>query len=123
MALLRAIKDTTDAMLIDFPDLAARLDEAADRVADLTAKLWDGVDADTALANASIYLEAVGHVVVAWMWLEQLHATLGKTGDFYAGKRAAANYFFDYELPRALSQLDVLSRRDSFLLDLDDRWF
>ena len=31
-----------------------------------------------ALANASVYLEAVGHVVVAWIWLEQLLAAHGR---------------------------------------------
>ena len=49
-----------------------------------------GGDADVALANASVYLEAVGHVVVAWIWLEQLLAATASTGDFYDGKRAAA---------------------------------
>ncbi|MEU5671810.1 acyl-CoA dehydrogenase C-terminal domain-containing protein [Micromonospora sp. NPDC047753] len=28
-----------------------------------------------ALANASAYLEAVGHVVIAWMWLEHTAPT------------------------------------------------
>ena len=71
-----------------------------DRVLDTTATLWGTGDVDVALANASVYLEAVGHVVVAWLWLEQALAAEGRTGDFYDGKRAAAQYFFRYELPR-----------------------
>ena len=35
-------------------------------------------DPALALANASVYLEAAGHVVVAWMWLEQLLAADGR---------------------------------------------
>ena len=34
-------------------------------------------DPDRTLANATVYLEAAGHVVVAWMWLEQLVAVRG----------------------------------------------
>ena len=57
-------------------------------------------DVEAALANSVIYLEAFGHVVVAWIWLEQLLAANGRSGDFYDGKRQAARYFFRYELPR-----------------------
>ena len=35
-------------------------------------------DPEMALANASAYLEAAGHVVVAWIWLEQVLAADGK---------------------------------------------
>ena len=57
-------------------------------------------DPERTLANATVYLEAAGHVVVAWMWLEQLVAVGEKAGDFYDGKRAAARYFFRWELPK-----------------------
>ena len=33
-----------------------------------------------ALANASLYLEAAGHVVVAWLWLSQLVTASDKSG-------------------------------------------
>ena len=62
-----------------------------------------------ALANSSIYLEAVGHVVIAWIWLEQLLAARPGQGDFYDGKRQAARYFFRYELPKVGPQLDLLA--------------
>ncbi len=56
------------------------------------------------------YLEAVGHVVVAWMWLEQVLALPPEgAGDaFHDGKRQAARYFFRYELPRTGPQFDLL---------------
>ena len=66
----------------------------------VTAAMFGAGDLEAALANASVYLEAVGHVVVAWMWLEQVLAADGRDGDFYDGKRQAARYFFRYELPQ-----------------------
>ena len=44
-------------------------------------------------------------MVVAWMWLEQLIAANDHRGDFYDGKRAAAQYFYGYELPKVGPQL------------------
>jgi alkylation response protein AidB-like acyl-CoA dehydrogenase len=83
-----------------------------------TALLQDA-DPSPALANASAGLEAFGHVVVAWLWLEQELAAHGRTGAFYDGKRAAAAYFFGQELPKVTALLDILERRDRLTLDLD----
>ena len=62
------------------------------------------------LANATVYLEAFGHVVLAWIWLEQACAAHGKAGDFYDGKRQACRYFFRWELPRTGPQFDLLAQ-------------
>ena len=51
------------------------------------------------MANSKVFLDAVGHLVVAWLWLEQYVASAGKTGDFYDGKRQAAAYFFRWARP------------------------
>ena len=97
----------------EFADL---LQTALDRVSETAAAAWsDGVP-DTALANATVYLEAVGHVVVAWIWLEQLVAAHGRKGAFYEGKRAAAAYFFRHELPRTGPQFDLVASRDTTVL-------
>ena len=82
-----------------------------------------GRDPASALANATIYLEAVGHVVLAWIWLQQAVAAHSKAGDFYDGKRLAARYFFHYELPKTASQFDLLDSRDRITTDLDENWF
>src|SRR4029453_5740749 len=37
------------------------------RVADVTRTLWSAGDAQKTLANATLYLEAFGHLVVAWI--------------------------------------------------------
>ena len=103
--------------------LGDQLAAAAKQVSDVTATLWNVGDKAVTLANASVYLEAVGHVVVAWLWLEQFLATADRPGDFYTGKRAAAQYFFRNELPRTGPQFDLLSALDRTALDMEPAWF
>ena len=103
--------------------LAALLQDKLDRVVAVTARLWGTGDVELALANATVYLEAVGHVVVAWIWLEQWLATGEKVGDFYDGKRQAARYFFRWELPKTGAQLDLLASLDRTTLDMAQGWF
>ncbi len=104
-------------------ELGAQLQAVVDRVPQTTATLFSTGDVEVALANASVYLEAVGHVVIAWIWLEQLLATEGKAGDFYDGKRQAARYFFRWELPRTGPQLALLEALDTTTLDAQPSWF
>jgi butyryl-CoA dehydrogenase len=104
-------------------DYADELSTVWNRIVDTTAALWATGDATTALANSSVYLEAFGHTVIAWMWLEQLIATNGKSGDFYAGKRMAARYFFVHELPRTGPQLDLLDNGDRTTSEMNPQWF
>ncbi len=87
------------------------------------AELHGAGEPARALANASVYLEAFGHAVVAWIWLEQACAAHGKSGAFYDGKRQAARYFFRYELPRIGPQLDLLASLDATTLDMRDDWY
>ncbi|QKW07855.1 acyl-CoA dehydrogenase [Streptomyces sp. NA04227] len=93
------------------------------RIGEVTATLWGTGDPATALANASVYLEAVGHVVVAWMWLEQLLATGESEGGFYEGKRAACRFFFRHELPRTDAQFALLESLDRTAVEVSDEAF
>jgi 3-oxoacyl-(acyl-carrier-protein) synthase len=93
------------------------------RLIGVTGAMFGSGDVEAALANSVIYLEAFGHVVVAWMWLEQLLAANGRTGDFYDGKRQAARYFFRYELPKTTAQLDLLESVDRTTLEMREEWF
>lgn len=102
---------------------AEQLESSWRRIVDVTAALWSTGDPALALANSTVYLEAFGHIVIAWMWLEQLTAVDSKSGDFYDGKRQAAKYFFVYELPKVTPQLDLLSSLDRTTLDMDPAWF
>ena len=96
-----------------------QLDAAVDRLLAVTARLWAGGDPAVALANATVYLEAAGHIVIGWVWLEQLLAATGRSGAFYGGKRAAAQYFYRFELPTVNWRFDLLDTLDRTTLDLD----
>ncbi|MFV0474468.1 MAG: acyl-CoA dehydrogenase [Pikeienuella sp.] len=76
------------------------------------------------LANATIYLDMLGHVVIAWLWLRQalaaeaaLKGAAGEEAAFLKGKLAAARYFHRYELPTIGPACDLLERLDRTCLD------
>ncbi|HWK16988.1 MAG TPA: acyl-CoA dehydrogenase [Solirubrobacteraceae bacterium] len=103
--------------------LGEQLGAALQRLLEVTAQAWGSGEVAPVLANATAYLEATGHTVVAWLWLEQWLAADGKEGDFYDGKRQAARYFFRTELPKTGPQLDLLARLDRTSLEMQDAWF
>ena len=107
----------------ELPRWADALDTAFQRLTSVTAAMFGSGDIDAVLANSAVYLEAFGHIVVAWIWLEQLNAANGRSGDFYDGKRYAARYFYRYELPKTAAQLDLLESLDHTTLDMRDAWF
>ena len=104
-------------------DLAAQLDTSWQRLVEVTMSMFASGDVEAAMANSAAYLEAFGHIVIAWMWLEQFLATDGHGGDFYDGKRQAARYFFRYELPRTTPQLQLLEALDRTTLEMRPGWF
>lgn len=107
----------------DLPQWAGTLDLTWQRLTSVTAAMFGSGDTDAALANSALYLEAFGHIVIAWIWLEQLNAAGGLRGDFYDGKRHAARYFYLYELPNTADKLDLLESLDRTTLDMRDTWF
>jgi alkylation response protein AidB-like acyl-CoA dehydrogenase len=107
----------------ELADLASQLDTVWHRLTVVTATMFASEDLEAALANSAVYLEAFGHIVISWMWLEQLTAAHGHTGDFYDGKRQAARYFYRYELPKTIPQLDLLESLDRTTLEMADTWF
>ncbi|HYO36797.1 MAG TPA: acyl-CoA dehydrogenase, partial [Geodermatophilus sp.] len=119
---LRLLADTIGATTAraagtPFADLAADVDAALARLTSVTATLWGTGDPALALANASAYLDAAGHTVVGWLWLEQALATREETGDFHEGKRVAARFFQRWELPKVHTWLDLLESLDRTVLD------
>ncbi|MBS4102965.1 acyl-CoA dehydrogenase [Tsukamurella paurometabola] len=103
---------------------AAALRAAAQRAVEVTMALGGTGDPALSLANATSYLDGLGHVVVAWLWLDQALATYAEDGTarddaFYRGKRATTQYFFVYELPKAHTEFDLLAKLDRTTLDLD----
>ena len=102
---------------------AAQLHYTWNSVLAVTSRLTSHDDRAVAMANSSVYLDAVGHTVIAWMWLEQMTAVDQRRGDFYDGKRTAARYFFTHELPKVTAQLDLLASMDTTTLDMRPEWF
>jgi alkylation response protein AidB-like acyl-CoA dehydrogenase len=118
--LVETIRETVSRAPAELSGMAERLDQACGRLLAVTQKLWADGDPTRALANATAYLDAAGHVVIAWIWLGQAIAAAGKQGTFYDGKRLAARYFFTHELPRTDTWFDLLESRDTLLADLND---
>ena len=125
MATIRA-----DIAGVQGSDLAARLGHALDRIEAVTAALAGQVaaDPDRGLANATLYLDAMGHVVMGWMWLRLTRAAsrvAARDGDsaFLRGKHQAARYFLSRELSRVDGWCDVLTANDQSAFDMDAEWF
>ena len=98
---------------------ASTLSDAVEEIEDSTRQVLAAEDLKLCLANATLYLDAIGHVVIAWMWLKQaLAATKGlldaspSDGAFYSGKLQACRYFFNYELPKISAQLKPVAALD-----------
>jgi alkylation response protein AidB-like acyl-CoA dehydrogenase len=106
---------------------AAALGGMATRLAQVTQTLWARGDVNLALANATVYLEAFGHVVMAWIWLEQSLAASANyrdsESDFYHGKWQACRYFFVFELPKVSTMIDLLESLDTTTLETETNWF
>ena len=120
--LVTRIQATADRARATGPEGAALADRLMTATSDLvatTAQLGALGDPARMLAEATAYLEATGHVVVAWIWLDQWLAAQSKEGDFYDGKRAAATFFLTRELPRVGPMLALLREADGLTLGLD----
>jgi alkylation response protein AidB-like acyl-CoA dehydrogenase len=96
--------------------LADRLKQAWSRLTATVAGLLDH-SGSAVLDDASVFLAAFGHVVVAWLWLEQavvarrLSAGRVSEPDFLAGKLRACEFFFECELPRIEVWLSIVDSR------------
>ncbi len=93
-------------------DHAQALARALQRVGAATKSAWSTGNPTDALANATPYLQAFGHTVLAWMWLDVVQSLSAEASHFNTGKHAAMRYFFQYELPKIDAWLAVVSARD-----------
>ncbi|MCK9214886.1 MAG: acyl-CoA dehydrogenase C-terminal domain-containing protein [Rhodoferax sp.] len=77
---------------------------------------WTSGNPTQALANAVPYLQAVGHTVLIWVWLDVVLASLRQ----YAAVPVASNQgeiratarFYHHELPKIGTWLQVVARCD-----------
>lgn len=93
-------------------DLAKALQD----VGAATQAAWATGQPQEALANAVPYMQAFGHTVLAWIWLEvalkvqERDASLSIASN--VGRMSATRYFYHYELPKIGAWLNVVNARD-----------
>jgi butyryl-CoA dehydrogenase len=112
-------------------DRATQLDAAIKAVGAAARSTWAGTDPEEALANATPFLQAFGHMVVAWLWLDAglaAHAALQAAhvqafADLLRGKLQCLHYFYDYELPKIRAWLQVVESRNLTCARMQEEWF
>ena len=119
------MRKTADKAMV-FADLAAdakALNTALQKVIAATQMAWSSGQPQEALANAVPYLQAFGHLVLAWIWLDVSASCRGTQTPAQTGRQAAAKYFYHYELPKIDAWLQVVSNRDMTCANLAEDAF
>ena len=111
------------------------LEDALQQVLHATEAAWATGQPQEALANAVPYMQAFGHMVLAWIWLDVALACTPLTGPghaapsathlvaAHAGRTGACSYFYRYELPKIKAWLNVVVTRDLTCADLPEEAF
>lgn len=130
---LRARIDATLAearATLDLADAADRIAAGFGRLTDAVAGIVGEKDESWTLAVATPLLHAFGHVVVAWLWLDQTLAALrlpaaerDAAAAFHAGRRHTMDYFVAYELPRIAQWLAPVESRASVVVAMASEQF
>ena len=130
LQLLAARINATNQRALQNEKLAPYANQLARALADVgaaTKAAWATGNPQEALANAVPYMQAFGHVVLAWIWLDVALALLAKDDELaiaaHRGGMAAMRYFFHYELPRIGAWLQVVKSRDMTCALLEEEAF
>ncbi|WP_431096364.1 acyl-CoA dehydrogenase [Polaromonas aquatica] len=127
LQLLAARINATIEKAIQLPEFAVHanaLGKALQRVGSATKAAWATGEPGEALANAVPYMQAFGHTVLAWLWLDVALASLSLPQDApHAGRIGAMRYFYHYELPKIDAWLRVVETRDLTCADLPEEAF
>ena len=121
--------DATIARALPRPSLATHanaLAQALQRLGAATRSAWATAVPEEALANATPYLQAFGHTVLAWLWLDigvSILESDAAASSANVGRLAALDYFMRYELPRNDAWLRVVETRDSTCRDVPEDAF
>jgi alkylation response protein AidB-like acyl-CoA dehydrogenase len=102
---------------------AQKLNEVTQHLIQLAMK----EDAQVFLADATLYLEYFGNVVMGWIWLKQgIVANAGlenaaneEEANFYKSKIQTLKYFFEYELPKTKGLHERLMSSERVTLETD----
>jgi alkylation response protein AidB-like acyl-CoA dehydrogenase len=130
LALLVARIQATIEKASQFDELKAHagaLDQALQHISAATQAAWATGKPQDALANAVPYMQAFGHTVVAWIWLDVAHASLAQNATHSIASRAgiqgATSYFYAYELPKITAWLFVVENRNPLCANLPEDAF
>lgn len=130
LMLLAARINATIERAIQQPRFAAEANALGAALAHLggaTKAAWATAEPAVALANAVPYMQAFGHTVIAWIWLDVALAATALGGatatPVAAGTLGAMQYFFRYELPKTAAWLQVVESRDTTCADLPEDAF
>jgi alkylation response protein AidB-like acyl-CoA dehydrogenase len=106
---------------------AAALIDALQQVNAATEAAWSTGQPGAALANAVPYMQAFGHTVLAWIWLDVALAALAsdatRASPATAGRLGATRYFYHYELPKIGAWLNVVVSHDATCADFPEESF
>ena len=133
------VVENTLAEAADIPEVAhfvPPIMEAISRTKRVTESLLYTIkeNPDLGLANATIYLDMFGQVVMSWIWLKQAVTATRKLNqnqsekadsefNFYQGKLYAAQYFISRELPQTVEKAALLGLNESTCFDMCDEYF
>jgi hypothetical protein len=118
----------------DLASQAEALKDAIEKVKDVTTYL-SGIalrgKPELFLADATLYLEFFGIIVIAWQWLLQAitaQKALAKgqpeaEASFYKGKLFAFRFFFSYELPKIQGLATRLKESDGLTVEMKEEFF
>ena len=103
---------------------AKALGQALQHVEAATKAAWATGVPGEALANAVPYMQAFGHMVLAWIWLDvALVAAGAPASSAREGRLRAERFFFHYELPKIGAWLQVVSSRDPTCAEMPEEAF
>jgi alkylation response protein AidB-like acyl-CoA dehydrogenase len=120
-----------DATLVpELAEYAHELGRAFEQIGKATRAAWETGKPQDALANAVPYMQAFGHTVIAWIWLDIALASLAsakgdalKNSAAHTGRLGACSYFYHYELPKIEAWLKVVNERNRTCADLPEEAF
>ena len=127
LQLLAGRVNATIERAIQQPTLAPHanaLAKALARIGAVTKAAWATGNPSEALANAVPYMQAFGHVVIAWTWLDLALAVDALKDEAHrAGMAGAVAYFYQYELPKIDAWLGVVESRDMTCANMPEAAF
>ena len=97
----------------------------------LLGKVFRERGSEFMLADASLYLDMFGIIIMAWQWLKMGLVAVNKLDntqtqlqlDFLEGKIYTLHYYYEYELPKVELLAQRLADTDYITMHIEERHF